>query len=195
MDRGGPAGEVWSLPGSWVVGNARWDTTATNIERGSLFPYVQAAKLYRCPADTSTVNGQPQLPRTRSHMLNGFMNGNSLNPPAQPEVVAHIRATYGSIVRPASAQVWTFLDASEGTINGGSFFTWPLAKTDRNRNWLHQPSTRHNGGANLAFADGHTDYHRWRWPHKELGTEKEAPAANAADLDDLRWLQAGLPEP
>jgi len=195
MDQGDPAGEVWSTPGSWVVGNARWDTTATNLERGALFPYVQAAMLYRCPADRSAVIGQPQLPRTRSYMLSGFMNGNPLPPSSQPEVVARIRATYASIVRPAPAQVWTFLDASEGTINGGSFFIWPLAKTNQNGNWLHQPATRHNGGANLAFADGHTEHHRWRWLHKELGNERNEPAANAADLEDLRWLQAGLPEP
>lgn len=195
MDLGGPADELWSLPGSWVVGNARWDATATNIERGTLYSYLGVARVYRCPADKSTVNGQPRLPRTRSYMLNGAMNGNPLNPAGQPEVVARIRATYGSIVRPAPAQVWTFLDASEGTINGGSFFIWPLAKTDENGNWLHQPATRHSGGANLAFADGHTEYHRWRWPHKELGNQQNEPAANAADLEDLRWLQAGLPEP
>jgi hypothetical protein len=47
----------------------------------------------------------------------------------------------------------------------------------------------------IAFADGHTEYHWWRWPKKELGNEENNAAANAADLEDLPWLQVGLPEP
>ena len=189
---GGPVGVWWTPPGSWVVGNARSDATTTNVERGTLFPYLQTFQVYRCPADQSKVDNQPQLARTRSYMLNAALNGN--DPNWHPAVVAMFRTIYSRIDRPSPTQVWTFLDASEGTIQGGAFWIWPIAQTDQNRNWLFQPSDRHNRGANLCFADGHLAFKLWRWP-KRLGPAQNTPAENALDLEDLRWLQAGLPEP
>jgi prepilin-type N-terminal cleavage/methylation domain-containing protein/prepilin-type processing-associated H-X9-DG protein len=192
MDQSGPSGDWWTPPGSWVVGNARSDTTTTNVERGTLFPYLQTVQVYRCPADQSRVDNQPQLPRTRSCTLSGALN--SHDPASHPAVEAIIRTTYSRLDRPSPAQVWAFLDGSEGTILGGPFGIWPIAQTDQNRNWMFQPSDRHNRGANLSFADGHVAFKQWRWP-KRLGPEQNTPAANALDLEDLRWLQAGLPEP
>jgi prepilin-type N-terminal cleavage/methylation domain-containing protein len=112
LDPDGPSGDWWSPPGSWVVGNARSDTTTTNLERGTLFPYLHAVQVYRCPADQSRVNNQPQLPRTRSYLLNGALNGN--DPNSYPAVVAIFRTTYSRIDRPSPAQVWAFLDRQRG---------------------------------------------------------------------------------
>jgi prepilin-type processing-associated H-X9-DG protein/prepilin-type N-terminal cleavage/methylation domain-containing protein len=188
-----PSGDWWSPPGSWVVGNARTDTTTTNIERGTLFSYLKAVQVYHCPTDQSKVDKRPQLLRTRSYALSGGLNGN--DPASNPAVVAHFRTSYSQITQPSPAQVWAFWDGSEGRINAGPAAVWPIAQTDRNREWLHQPSDRHSRGANLSFADGHVASHRWRWP-KSLGQlPASSPAANALDLEDLRWLQAGLPEP
>ena len=193
MDQNGPSGNWWSPPGSWVVGNARTDTTTTNLERGTLFPYLHAVQVYRCPADQSRADNQPQLPRTRSYMLNGALNGN--DPNSNPAVVAIFRTTYSRIDRPSPAQVWAFLDGSEGTILGGPIWTWPIAQADRNREWMFQPSDRRNRDANLSFADGHAAFKQWRWPKRLGPAHGSTPAANALDLADLRWLQAGLPEP
>jgi prepilin-type processing-associated H-X9-DG protein len=193
LDPDGPSKDWWSPPGSWVVGNARTDTTTTNVERGTLFPYLRAVQIFRCPTDHSGVDRQPQLRRTRSYLLSGALNGN--DPGANPAVLAIFRTTYSQISSPSPAQVWAFLDGSEGTILGGPCWVWPIAQTDRNREWLSQPSDRHNRGANLSFADGHVAFKQWRWP-KRLGQPGQSPpAANALDLEDLRWLQAGLPEP
>jgi prepilin-type N-terminal cleavage/methylation domain-containing protein len=46
MVRGGIGGDGWTPPGSWVVGTARWDTNTANLESGTLFPFVGAAKVY-----------------------------------------------------------------------------------------------------------------------------------------------------
>ena len=78
---------------------------------------------------------------------------------------------------------------------GGPFWTWPIAQTAENRNWMFQPSDRHNQGANLSFADGHVAFKRWLWPKRSGRVGVQTPAANAMDLEDLRWLQAGLPQP
>ena len=189
----GPSGGWWSPPGSWVLGNARTDTTTTNVERGTLFPYLNAVGVYRCPTDRSKVDNRPQLPRTRTYALSGALNGN--DPNSDPAVVAVFRTTHSQINQPSPAQVWAFLDGSEGRIDVGLAAVWPIAQADRNQEWLHQPSDRHNRGANLSFADGHVEPHKWRWP-KRLGySPASIPAANALDQEDLRWLQARLPEP
>ncbi|MBI2202099.1 MAG: hypothetical protein HYU43_09200 [Armatimonadetes bacterium] len=47
---------------------------------------------------------------------------------------------------------------------------------------------------NYFFVDGHVAPRRWSWP-KRLGPGKNEPAENDLNLQDLRWLQAGLPEP
>jgi prepilin-type N-terminal cleavage/methylation domain-containing protein/prepilin-type processing-associated H-X9-DG protein len=193
MDFVGPGGVLWDLPGSWVGGNARTDTTTTNIERGTLFPYLRAVQVYRCPADQSRVNNQPQLHRTRSYALSGALNGN--DPNSNPAVLAIFRKKYSQINQPGPAQVWAFWDGSEGRIDGGASWMWPIGQADHNLEWLHQPSDRHNQGANLSFVDGHVEPHKWRWP-KALGQPPGSnPAANSLDLEDLRWLQAGLPQP
>jgi prepilin-type N-terminal cleavage/methylation domain-containing protein/prepilin-type processing-associated H-X9-DG protein len=192
MDWDGASGQWWTLPGSWVVGNARSDTTTMNVQRGTLFPYLQAVRTYHCPADQSKVENQPQLARARSYTLSGPLNG--YDPNSHPAVVAMIRTTYSRIDRPPPLKVWAFLDNSEGTILGGPNWTWPIAQTDQNGNWMSQPSDRHNRGANLSFADGHVDFKQWLWP-KRLGPDTSAPAANALDLKALRGLQAGLPVP
>ena len=61
------------------------------------------------------------------------------------------------------------------------------------RQWNDIPSDRHNRAANLSFVDGHIETHRWRWP--KANRELFDTAAKPGDLQDLRWLQARLPEP
>ena len=63
-------GEPLLLNLSWCLGNARTDTTTSNIEHGSLFPYNRSTAIYHCPADKSTVEtasgAKLSQPRTRS---------------------------------------------------------------------------------------------------------------------------------
>ncbi|MBI3417208.1 MAG: prepilin-type N-terminal cleavage/methylation domain-containing protein [Verrucomicrobia bacterium] len=47
-------GEFVSDKGSWVVGSAWLDLTASNVAAGVLFPNVGSALAYRCPSDKST---------------------------------------------------------------------------------------------------------------------------------------------
>src|SRR5436190_15374930 len=64
-------------PGSWVLGNARQDRTASNIMSGVMFQYASAVGAYRCPADRSTVASGDGPLRTRSYTMNGWMNSSS----------------------------------------------------------------------------------------------------------------------
>ena len=50
------------------------------------------------------------------------------------------------------------------------------------------PGARDRGcGANVAFADGHADFHKWKYPNRRRKAN-ETPVANTLDHEDLRWL-------
>ena len=104
--------------------------------------------------------------------------------------VDDITYVFGSEI---SSTAWVTVSRSH-TIRARAPWVWPIAQPDQNLKWMFQPSDRHNRGANLSFADGHMAFKQWRWP-KRLGPGGSNPAANALDLEALRWLQAGLPEP
>jgi len=73
------------------------------------------------------------------------------------------------------------------------FVVLPLGYPGVDRRGNDIPSDRHNRAANLSFVDGHVETHRWRWP--KANSPVFDPASKPDDLQDLRWLQARLPEP
>jgi len=186
-----PISDGWTPPGSWVVGSALWDTSTSNLQTGTLYRYVGAVGVYRCPSDRSCVNNHPDMLRFRSYFLDGALNG--VDRARNPSVLAIIRTKSAQLRQPA--RVWSFLDGSEGTITGGACLAWPWVPADPQSDcWFSQPSDRHDGSASLAFTDGHAAWHKWRWPKLKQGGGF-VPVANQLDRLDLRWLQQGLPQP
>jgi len=76
--------------------------------------------------------------------------------------------------------------------------------------WWEDPSVRHGGGTSISFADGHSEWHRWkgRWtvayglatygfhPQSQYPPGTPLPdgttvPATSADYEDLYWLQIG----
>ncbi len=60
--------------------------------------------------------------------------------------------------------------------------------------WGAFPGDWHTEGANLSFADGHAEHHRWLF-HRTIQSYSagKTPTVNAADFADVRWLQERLP--
>ena len=172
-DMSGPAAA--GLSNSWVIGNAVRSTNLADIQNGTIFRYTPNVRVYRCPSDRSTIY-QSNEPRLRSYSMDGYLNGlpNSIS-------------KFSEIRFPA--QIFVFLDEHEETIDGG---TYAIDRSPTVR-WFNLPADRHTQGGNLSFADGHSLHLRWRAPKKFI-TQPQAPA-NAEDLADLQWLQAGLPPP
>jgi prepilin-type N-terminal cleavage/methylation domain-containing protein/prepilin-type processing-associated H-X9-DG protein len=185
--------------GSWVLGNARLDRTASNITAGLIFPYVPDARAYRCPSDRSTVEKEKSLLRTRSYTLNGWMNssqwegGNSWG----PENFKNMPRKLSQILRPAPSGTFVFIDENEKSIDDGLWNTPPSAliapgvpvlRLDADARWGNLPTDRHNGGANVAFADSHVVSHKWLW--RKLNwhpTQGGQAPQNSLDLQDLIW--------
>jgi len=176
-------GNAVSFPGSWVEGNAQLDVSTTNIQNGVLFPYNPNVAIYRCPGDRTTLIADDKVLTTRSYMLQVWVNGDD-----EFDVLApHIQRKYTSLKNPH--MVFTFLDAA--TCDSGSFYICPVGHNYYPEDdWMNSPGDWHDRGANLAFADGHVDHHRWLWPKPSIW-DRWTTADN--DLAELRWLQARVP--
>ena len=197
-----------AMPGSWVVGNAKVDSTTTNIQAGSLFVYANAPGVYRCPADKSTVTGHPALLRTRSYSLNSWINldmrGSDVTGDADQTTYPGLSKTRLLGIRsPSPSATFVFIDEHEQSIDDGMMLVGSRLAPGYEwvpDIWYKLPSDRHNQVCSLSFADGHVEPWKWKWPKNFAGQHGQPVATRARDpqqydLQDLRRLQGCLPLP
>jgi len=173
---------------SWVNNVEDWantddNTNLTLITNGKLAPYVNlATKIYKCPADRSVAaNG----PRIRSMSINSLVGdpGQALDQ-FNPTYVQFLKMT--SIIQPT--QIFVFLEEHPDTINDGFFVnTWDDLK------WGNLPASYHNGAANLHYADGHVESHRWATADTDRPAQPGGAASGAGFVPtpptDYVWLR------
>ena len=141
---------------SWVNNIQDWGTSEENTDRfyilsGLLAGYVaKNVAVYKCPSDQSVAANGPRL---RSTSLNAMMGDPLINPNRfNPEWSQFLKV--GQVPHPAS--FFTFIEEHPDTINDGYFMNvWNDIK------WGNLPASYHNGAANIAWADGHIERHRW----------------------------------
>ncbi len=173
---------------TWINGNAWTDATADNIEQGALFSYNSAIKIYKCPADRSTVRDQGKIPRFRSVSMNSYMND---HPDTGSASCWHF---FSQIKEPSPSKAFVFLDEHENSIeNARLTITQP-----GNWTWIDFPATRHNNGCVLSFADGHAEAWQWREPNtlkiSKIKGWIQGQAAVRGEDRDLRRIHEGVPK-
>jgi prepilin-type processing-associated H-X9-DG protein len=159
---------------TWCRSVAPLDTSPIDERTSMLFRYNENAALYRCPADRSKVNGHPDQLRNRSYNMS-----NSI----QYEQVDHFRKLTDI---PNTTTLFVFIDTHENDIWDSSFGMIPEGEM-WDQFWIDVPADRHQQGANLSLADGHSEHYRWQ--STKDGYMLGQHAANSGDLADLRRLQ------
>ena len=185
LSGGGTRGEWVAPANTWVQGNAWTDSNTTNIENGLLFGYNKSTSIYKCPTDRSTVRDQGVIPRVRSVSMSCYMND---EPGPGGNNLCWQKA--GQIRIPPPVKAFVFIDEHEGSIDNARF----LATQPNEWYWQDFPSTRHDGGCGLSFADGHSEI--WKW--KEARTYQiaamkgwiQSQTTRVADRDLERLHQA-----
>ena len=148
---GNSRGKWLATKQSWIQGNAWADETDQYIRNGVLFKYNESVDIYLCPSDYSTVQDKGKIRRTRSVAMNMHMNH---IPDPRDRSCWH---KYSEIVNPAPSNAFVFIDEHEGSIDNARFTV-----TQRHQwQWIDFPSTRHDNGCVLSFADGHAEL--WKW--------------------------------
>ncbi len=194
LDDGGPP-YYRALPGSWVLGNSFVDVSPTNLQTGTLFRYLQAVGVFRCPSDRTLTNprGGERFPVNRSYTVNATLNAKGgMIMPTPPPTFVYVKKL-SSLVTPPPSRVWVFTESSPFSGMPGdpvlAFFTQPPLPYLL---WADRPTHRHSQGCNLSFADGHAEFHRWKAP-------KDSPRGNISEIqpggdrEDHTWLLDGLP--
>ena len=189
LDNGGPP-HYRALPGSWVLGNSFVDVSPTNLQAGTLFPYLNTVGVFPCPSDRTLTNprGGKRFPVNRSYTVNATLNGKGgMIEPNPPRPFVHVEKL-SSVVNPS--RVWVFTESSPFTPMPGDPVLSPFSSLPHQW-WADRPTDRHSRGCNLSFADGHAEFHRWKAP-------KDSRAANpqiqpGGDREDHTWLLDGLP--
>jgi len=200
--RGGPDRDRERSDESWVLGNAFTDETDEGIRQGVLFRYTEHPRVYRCPSDKSTVRDRGQKPRWWSATMSVTMN---FEPdPVRNDLSAYDKCWHkeSAITLPSPSQAFVFVDTHQDSISG-SMFTLnvpgdPVYPGPNLWRWIEFPAVRHNQGATVSFADGHTD--TWHWQEQNtrsialqgawiLGADAVAPN----DRDLARFIKAARP--
>jgi prepilin-type N-terminal cleavage/methylation domain-containing protein/prepilin-type processing-associated H-X9-DG protein len=181
----------WTTPVmSWELDSDNTNTTL--VTEGGIGPYTsRSAKLYRCPVDTAVSDIQSQAgwtARVRSISMNAMVGnaGQFLQGGANvnnPDYRQFLRL--GQIPQPS--RIFVLIEEHPDSINDAYFLNKPDS-----RQWTDLPASYHDGAANLAFADGHLETHRWLLTATRPPARPDAahlpfnvPANARADFD---WL-------
>jgi len=182
---------------NWSTPVMSWELEADNtntvwLTEGGIGPYASRnGRVYRCPADSAVSDLQAQAgwrARVRSISMNAMVGnagqflqgGANVNNPYYRQFL-----TLGQVPQPS--QIFVLTEEHPDSINDGYFLNKPDSMV-----WTDLPASYHNGAANLAFADGHLETHKWREANTKPSARPDAahlplpvPAAEDADFD---WL-------
>jgi prepilin-type N-terminal cleavage/methylation domain-containing protein/prepilin-type processing-associated H-X9-DG protein len=188
-------GAQWELSANLTTFD-RGPDAATNkswLEKGKLWKYNTSYGIYRCPADPPWPPKGKKVQRIRSFSMSG-RTGGPINPDLFDSLTtgktSHKTWTKSSNINnqgPSGALV--FIDESEYVIDDGYFIVDAFSPNT----WQNYPSSRHNKGGDMSFADGHSEVHHWVGPSvknfKNTGGFVTISASNAQDKTDLNWMQ------
>ena len=182
---------------NWTTPVMSWELDSDNtntvmLTQGGIGPYTSStARVYRCPADSVVSDIQARAgwtARVRSISMNAMVGnagqflqgGANVNNPDYQQFLK-----LGQIPQPE--RIFVLTEEHPDSVTDGYFLNQP-----ESYQWRHLPASYHGGAANLAFADGHLETHKWR-----LAGTKPPARPDAADLPlpvaareraDFGWL-------
>lgn len=183
-----------------------------------LVPYGVNHQQLKCPADRRIGNYQGTNPQKRGTKVpaartfamsqavgtDPYTSGSKLavHGPWLDNNHGHTRngiyQTYGKtddFNNPGASQVWVLIDEDDRSLNDAGF-----AVGMRTAEWIDWPGTYHNGACGLAFADGHSEIHKWKDPRTTLrGSPSRMAVRGSVDYLWIRErtsaLKSGAPLP
>lgn len=161
----------------WVTGWLDWSTSTDNTNVLFLLEpryailagyFGKQKNVYQCPADkyaspAQRARGWSSRVRSVSGNIyvgkgNGWANGPGYTAGGPNNLSIYRGAARSSdLIIPGPAQTWVYMDEHPDSINDAGAFPPNSAN-----NIPDAPATYHNGAAGFAFADGHSEIHKWR---------------------------------
>ncbi len=183
----------------WVGGDMLVRAEATNTQiltdpnASKLARYTSGSVgIFKCPGDTSDLVrsfSMSQAVGTKPAPPLAAVDGPWLDG-TRRHLAGKPWATYGrfnDMIRPNPAGLWVFMDENRHNINDAAFavsMNLPTTMID----W---PGTYHHSAAGIAFADGHSEIHRWVDGRTKVNQRvRSGPHRQSPDNPDIVWLQA-----
>jgi prepilin-type processing-associated H-X9-DG protein len=185
---------------NWVNNVLDWeinsdDTNTAAVVGTGLGPYTsKSAALYRCPSDNVVSDLQRNAGwagRARTYSMNAMVGdaGNFSQTGVNVNNTNYVQF-FKSFSIPRPGDIFVFLDEHPDSIDDGYFLN---IDDDWSPKWTDLPGSFHDGGANFSFADGHSEYHRWRnastkQPAVAYGINPKLPVPLTDGLQDYSWV-------
>jgi prepilin-type processing-associated H-X9-DG protein len=193
---------------NWVFGSMLVPLDAINTsilvnpQLSLLALYNTNPAAYKCPADTSLIQGHP---RARSVSMNcavgtRWYTAGAGKPRGSPVGGSWLSGyysdpdpnyrTYGKITqmtKPGPSMTWVIMDENPLTINDACL------EICMQPYLIDFPANYHNGAAGISFTDGHTEMHRWVDAFAQNPTAGPGGQGGVlptpANSQDLAWIQ------
>jgi prepilin-type N-terminal cleavage/methylation domain-containing protein/prepilin-type processing-associated H-X9-DG protein len=198
------AAAALAVKDTWIADVMDWTSNAQNtnrtlIRQSQLSPYLgNSIDVYKCPADhylASAQSGLGWIGRVRSYSMNAFFGPYSTTASDPwgsgknewcPTYCQWLKLS--TVPRPSN--YFVTIDEHPDSINDGYFINNP--NTTGIDSWDDLPASYHNGAGGLAFADGHSEIHKWLSASTKVPVRYLAhpswPNFDAAGLVDYNWL-------
>jgi prepilin-type processing-associated H-X9-DG protein len=186
------------LTNNWASSVLNWEldpeNTNVTLNTGAALgaDLGQSSRVFRCPVDNVLSSIQRQAgwaARCRSISMNAMVGdageftqqGTNVNNPSYKQYFK-----LGQIN--ADSELFVFIEEHPDSINDGYFLNKSESLT-----WTDLPASYHNGGANLAFADGHAELHLWTVPSTKRPNRPDGAglpfALSKTEAADFIWLR------
>ncbi len=191
----------WSV----VLGSANTNLLFLNNSKyAQLGDYIGLnAKVFHCPADnylSSAQKGAGWEYRVRSCAMNGSI-GDGAKSFSLPTIVKKASGFH----TPSPTDSWLLMDEHPSSIDDGALFIFIASDQTSMNNTLagtgaysELPGNNHGGACGIAFADGHTEMHKWLDGHTIIpvhpDTDGHLGAVSVTSSPDLSWLAQHTPQ-
>ena len=90
------------------------------------------------------------------------------------------------MTKPPPSLLWVFADENADTINDG----WLVTDMTNANQWNDMPGGYHNGACPFAFADGHSELHKWLSPGTCPPVHYERIPVQDPGSVDIQWMHS-----
>lgn len=194
---GGQTAPEWN-GGGWLDFTANKGENAdpnVNIRKSPLWRYCgNSTAIWKCPADRALVQWRGSMvPRVRSMSMQCWMGGPAWGN-SGGEAAFNVFRKMSQINFPPPVKAAVLVDEREDSINDGYFVIDMKGYPDQPRltKIVDYPASYHNGACGWAFADGHSEIHKWIDPRtKPKLTPGQLIPLDVASPDnkDVQWMQ------
>lgn len=193
-------------PGSMITADIANSASLKNPQISQLMTYMRVVELFKCAADkTKMVRSMSMNSAVGTRWIyedNGFappagiargsaavQGGHLINNNGTYNANQTTFLTYkklGSMNRPGPANLWILMDEHTDSINDSSMATPALPGYI-----VDYPASYHNGAGGVAFADGHSEIHKWKDARTKppvTGVANSLTSKASANNVDTEWL-------